>query len=183
MDATKATIYFTPILSIVVEDLLQLRKAIEEKIAQMEKELELYRKVLAALDEAIGKRSFTTAAEERERREAARKPLEVQTLKSKDGEELGVAEIYEDELVLKPKVPVKLEGLLKRFFVEKLLERYREEDEDAVRQGKREAALEYEVQEEGGAVKAVVVKNYGDENRRRDIIRAFRWTLERALKG
>jgi len=67
--------------------------------------------------------------------------------------------------------------------VEKLLERYREEDEDAVRQGKREAALEYEVQEEGGAVKAVVVKNYGDENRRRDIIRAFRWTLERALKG
>mgnify|MGYP001770708833 FL=1 len=167
----------------MVEDLLQLRKSLEEKIAELEKELELYRKILAALDEVIGRKSFTTAAEEKERREAGRKPLEVQILKSKEGEELGTAEIYEDEIVLKPKSPVKLEGLLKRFFIEKLLERYKEEDEDAVRQGKKNAALDYEVQEEDGAVKAIVVKNYGDENRRRDIIRAFRWTLERALKA
>ncbi len=166
----------------MVEELLQLRKSIEEKIAELERELELYRKILAALDEMIGKKSFTTAAEERERRESARKPLEVQTLKSKDGEELGTAEIYEDEIILKPRGQVRLEGLLRRFFIEKLLERYKEEDEDAVRQGKKNAALEYEVQEEDGVVKAIVVKNYGDENRRRDIIRAFRWTLERALK-
>lgn len=166
----------------MVEELLQLRKSVEEKIAELEKELELYKRILAVLDEVIGKRSFTTAAEERERRESARRPLEVQSLKSKDGEELGAAEIYEDEVVLKPKVQVRLEGLLRRFFIEKLLERYKEEDQDAVRQGKKSAALDYEVQEEEGVVKAIVVKNYGDENRRRDIIRAFRWTLERALK-
>jgi hypothetical protein len=169
----------------VVEDLLKLRKEVEERVAQLEKELEFYRRLLSALDEAIGKRSFTTAAEEKERREAAaaRKPLEVQPIKSKEGKELGVAEIYEDELVLRPKIAVKAEGLMKRFFIDKLLERYKEEDEDAVRRGRAEKALEYEVQEGGeGVIAAIVVKNYGDENRRRDIIRAFKWTLERATR-
>ncbi|MEZ0248803.1 MAG: hypothetical protein ABWJ97_05970 [Thermoproteus sp.] len=165
----------------MVEDLLQLREAVKERIAQLERELDLYKKLLAVLEEAIGEKSFTTAAEEKERR--AKKPLEVQILKSKEGEELGTAEIYEDEIVLRPKAPVKLEGVLRRFFLEKLLERYKEEDEEAVRRGEKRAALEYQVEEEGEAVRAIVVKNYGDENRRREIIRAFRWTLERALKA
>lgn len=170
-------------ITIVVEELLELRKILEEKIAQLENEVRLYKRLLSLIDEAIGQRSFTTAAQEREKREVAKKPLEVQVLKSKEGEELGIAEIYEDELVLKPKVSVKLEGLIKRFFVEKILDRYREEDEGAVREGKKRASLDYEIKEEGGNISAIVVRNYGDENRRRDIVRAFRWTLERSLKS
>lgn len=173
------------VIYVVVEDLLGLRKELEEKIAQLEKELEFYKRLLSALDEAIGRKSFVTAAEEKERRgaEAARRPLEVQPIKARDGEELGVAEIYEDELVLRPKSPIKAEGLIKRFFIEKLLERYKEEDEGAVREGRANKALEYEVQEGEGGITAIAVRNYGGEDRRRDLIRAFRWTLERTLKG
>lgn len=158
--------------------MLEIRKILEEKIAQLQQELKLYTALLEILDKSIGEKSFSTAAQ-------VAKPEVVEEVKGRGGEIYATVEVYRDYLYIKFKEPVKLDGLFKRFFLDKFLQKYREEDAKEVRQGslKQEEVLRYEL--EGGETETTAMKiyNYRTEERRREILRVLRWTLEKVYSG
>ncbi|RFA92343.1 hypothetical protein [Pyrobaculum aerophilum] len=164
-----------------VQKLLELRKILEEKIAKLQQELSLYTAMLEVLDKAIGEKSFTTAAAAQQ----TAKPEAVEEVRGRGGEVYATAEVYNNYLYIKFKEPVKLDGLFKRFFLDKFLQKYRDEDVREARQGalKQEEVLRYEV--EGGEGEAVALKiyNYRTEERKREILRVLRWTLEKVYSG
>ncbi|ACB39027.1 hypothetical protein [Pyrobaculum neutrophilum] len=161
-----------------VQKMLEVRKMLEEKIAKLQEELKLYTSLLELLDKAIGERSFSTAAQ-------VAKPEAVEEVRGKGGEVYATAEVYPNYLYVKFREPVRLDGLFKRFFLDKFLQKYREEDAREARQGtlKQEEVLRYEL--EGGEAEATAIKiyNYRTEDRRREILRVLRWTLEKVYSG
>jgi len=161
-----------------VQKLLEVRKMLEEKIAQLQEELKLYTSLLELLDRSIGERSFSTAAE-------AARPEAVEEVRGRGGEVYATVEVYGGYLYIKFREPVKLDGLFKRFFLDKFLQKYREEDAKEVRQGslKQEEVLRYELEGGEGEATAMKIYNYRSEERRREILRVLRWTLEKVYSG
>jgi hypothetical protein len=66
------------------------------------------------------------------------------------------------------------------FLLRKVLEAMSRDDEERVRLGEldRERMIKYEIVYDGDRVSEILVKNYRDEARLRDIINSVRWTLE-----
>ncbi|MFN3804146.1 MAG: hypothetical protein ACK4SY_03725 [Pyrobaculum sp.] len=158
-----------------IQKLLEVRKALEEKIAQLQKELALYTTLMEVLDRAIGERSFTTP----------QRPEATEEIKGKTGEVYATVSIYGDHLYVKFRQPIKVEGLFKRFFLDKFLQKYREEDAKDARQGaiRQEEILRYELEESDGEATAVRIYNYRSEERKREILRVLRWTLEKVFSS
>jgi len=159
--------------------MLEVRKLLEEKIAKLQEELKLYTALLELLDRSIGERSFFTAAE-------VAKPEAVEEVKGRSGEVYATVEVYKNYLYIKFKEPVKLDGLFKRFFLDKFLQKYKDEDAREVRQGalRQEEAFRYELESnEEGEATAMRIYNYRTEERKREIIRVLRWTLEKVYSA
>ena len=156
-----------------IQKLLEIRKLVEERINQLQQEIKLYTALLEFLDKSIGEKSFSTAAQ-------VARPEFVEEIKGRSGEIYATAEIYRDYIYIKFREPVKIDSLFKRFFLDKFLQKYRDEDMKEARQGRGEEVLRYEI-EEGGQGEAVALKiyNYKSEERRREILRVLRWTLEK----
>lgn len=161
-----------------VQKMLEIRKIVEEKVAQLQRELQFYTALLELLDKTIGERSFSTAAE-------VAKPEAVEEVKGRGGEVYATAEVYGNYLYIKFKQPVKVDGLFKRFFLDKFLQKYKEEDSREARQGaiKPEEVLKYELEESEGEATAIKIFNYRTEERKREILRVLRWTLEKVYSG
>jgi hypothetical protein len=165
-----------------VQRLLELRKALQERVAQLQRELELYSAMLSVLDKAIGEGSFSTAAQAAAAREG---PEAVEEVRGRGGEVYATVEVYGDRLHIKFARPVRLDGLFKRFFLDKFLQKYRSEDAEAVRQGslRQEEVLRYELEEGEGGVVGMRLYNYRTEERKREILRVLRWTLEKVYSA
>jgi hypothetical protein len=161
-----------------VQKLLEVRKMLEEKIAQLQEELKLYTSLLELLDKSIGERSFSTAAE-------AARPEAVEEVRGRGGEVYATVEVYGNYLHIKVREPVRLDGLFKRFFLDKFLQKYREEDAKEVRQGalRQVEVLRYELEGGEGEATAMKIYNYKSEERKREILRVLRWTLEKVYSG
>jgi len=166
-----------------VQKLLEVRKVIEEKIAKLQEELKFYTSLLEVIDKAIGEKSFSTAAQAA--RQETERPEAVEEVKGRSGEVYATVEVYRDKLRIKFKEPVKVDGLFKRFYLDKFLQKYREEDAREVRQGalRQEEALRYELEEQEGEATAMTIYNYRTEERKREILRVLRWTLEKVYGG
>lgn len=156
-----------------IQKLLELRKLVEEKINQLQQEIKLYTALLELLDKTIGEKSFSTAAQ-------VAKPEAVEEVKGRAGEVYATAEIYRDYIYIKFREPVKIDGLFKRFFLDKFLQKYKDEDMREARQGRQEEVLRYEIEEGApGEAAALKIYNYKTDERRREILRVLRWTLEK----
>ncbi|MCY0890875.1 MAG: hypothetical protein OWQ51_07850 [Pyrobaculum arsenaticum] len=171
-----------------VQKLLELRKMLEEKISKLQEEVKFYTALLEMLDKAIGEKSFTTAAQQISKTEvaAATRPEAVEQIKGRGGEVYATVEVYDNYLYIKFREPVRLDSLFKRFFLDKFLQKYRDEDAAEARRGsiKQDEVLRYELEEGAeGEVAGIKIYNYRTPERRREILRVLRWTLEKVYSG
>ena len=168
-----------------VKRLLELREKLESRIKELQEELNLLNEVREVLDGLIKSQSIMPATELITKQDLGRL-IETREIKSRVGNELlGTVEIYEGGVVIKPIKPFnKDNSAFKRFFRDKILEGFKQEDDRLVRDGqlRREEAFSYEVRLDDDNVTSIVIRNYRSDERLREIIRAIRWTLERALK-
>ena len=169
-----------------IKKLLELRGKIEDRIKQLEDEINYFKTILQIIDKLIRQGSITTASTlvQKEEKDYG-KLLETREIRSKDGNVVGYAEIYEYAIKLKPKEPIDPEKApFKRFFKEKILEAFRKEDLEKVKKGElsRDEVLNYEiVKNNEGKVVEILIENYGSDERLREILRSARWTFERLL--
>ena len=173
--------------------LAEMKAHLEKKIADSEREAEQLRSFLEIVDSLLAEKSFrhvkispeAQAASAPEEVEKARKQLgEVWPIVSPEGAHLADLEVTESELRLVPEPSIKYEVAsppLRAFLVTRVLDPMHTKDQEAARTGQLGASnvLEYEVEEDGGTLKALRVRNYGDQRRLAELRNAIRWTIRR----
>jgi len=181
--------------------LAELKKYLENRIRELSEELELLKLSLRMVDEALSKVSFKTAEQLMEK-----KPKEVEApvverkeivaavpekvsyereipILSRDGVLLGKVYVARDHLRIVPEQGMEFDVSsppFKNFVIAKVLKGMREKDMDRVFNGQLELdkAIEFDYStDDRNNLKELVVKNYRDENRLREIVNAVRWAF------
>ena len=169
-----------------VKKLLELRDKLESRIKELQEELKLLIEVRNALDSIIKSQSIVPAAELVAKPQDLGKLVETREIRSRVGNELlGTVEVYENGVSIKPIKPFSKDNTaFRRFFRDKILEGFKQEDDKLVKDGqlRREDAFNYEIKLDNDNVVGIVIRNYRSDERLREIIRAIRWTLERVIK-
>jgi len=183
-------------------ELAEAKAALERRLAELERRLEVLKLALALVEEelergsAAGQRGGAASAAPPQSAPqtagAAGKP-EIGKLGSKlweevlvwGGAELARFTVYERGLVVEPliEVPAGSPHLLNTLVL-KVLNEYRREDELAALRGglKHGERLSYTVVEEAGLVKRIVVRNWRERERLEEIRRAAALALSKVLQ-
>lgn len=173
--------------------LAEMKAYLEKKIADSEREVERLKSFVQVVDSLLAEKSFRPVKIPAEAQviaapegvEGARKQVsEVWPITSPDGVHLADLQITESELTLVPDPTIKYEVAsppLRAFLIARVLDPMHAKDQEVARTGQLSAnnVLAYEVDEDGGTLKALRVRNYGDQRRLAELRNAIRWTVRR----
>jgi hypothetical protein len=173
--------------------LAEMKAYFEKKISDSEREIERLRSFLQAVDSVLAEKSFRHVKIPSEAQAAAtpemsggkeRQTSEVWSITTPEGVHLADLQITESELMLVPDPNTKYDVAsppLRAFLVARVLDPMHLKDEESTRAGQLSAdkVLTYEVAEDGGALKSLRVRNYGDQRRLTELRNAIRWTVRR----
>ena len=176
--------------------LAAIKGYIEQRLEELRSEIAILERLKTFVDEELAGLSFRRAAEARsparlgvEKAEGVRAPPEkpppgrVRVLRSKTGELLAKVVISGNEIrfIVDPKINLPREARpFQSFLLRKVLEAMSRTDKERVEKGLIPPGheLEYEVVYEGDRVREIIVRNFREEYRLREIVNAVRWTLE-----
>jgi hypothetical protein len=176
--------------------LLALRKELEEELEEVREREDKLQSYINTLNTLIGTTSFTTAELALETTgESTPAPAAASvdfprtiTVTGKDnGLDLATIEVDETDLRVIPAEHALYDikrGAFARFFVEKILGQYQQEDRHRVENGEIgwDDAFDFEVKAEDGILQEVTIRNYGDEVQLQEIQRTLRWSLEKVYR-
>jgi len=176
-----------------VKRLAEMKSYLEKKIADFEREIEQLRSFLGVVDSLLAEKSFRhvkispeiQVAVTPEKAEVAKKlASEVWPIATPEGTHLADLQVTESELILVPDPSIKYDVAsppLRAFLIARVLDPMHTKDQDAARTGQLgpDNVLVYEVEEDGGTLKALRVRNYRDQRRLVELRNAMRWTIRR----
>jgi len=176
-----------------LKHLAEMKAYLEKKIADSEREAERLKSFLKVVDSLLAEKSFKPvkiardilAGVGQEKVEEARKEAaEMWPITTPDGAHLADLQITQSDLTLVPDPSIKYEVAsppLRAFLVARVLDPMHMKDQEAARVGQLGVSnvLVYEVQEDGGILKTLRVRNYGDQRRLAELRNAIRWTVRR----
>ncbi|TFG33801.1 hypothetical protein EU527_06580 [Candidatus Thorarchaeota archaeon] len=181
-----------------IQVLLNIRTELSKEIDRLKDMIARLEQHIETLDAQIARSSFTTAdavlpAASRTtpppEREMSTSETQSITLVNKAGNlELGTIEILEQSLRVIPAEHAIYDitrGAFARFFVERILGKYQQEDRHRVENGEIEwdDAFDFEVKAEDNILDEMIIRNFGDESRFLDIQNALRWALEKTYSA
>ncbi|MFW9846617.1 MAG: hypothetical protein ACFFD6_07710 [Candidatus Thorarchaeota archaeon] len=182
--------------------LLELRKELDEQLAELREKADRVESYIQALDSIIGVSSFTTAdsaiaaaatagvleSREEAAESAVDEPRTIQVMNKPGDLELATIDIDRQSLTIIPADHAIYDikrGAFARFFVERILGQFQQEDRLKVEAGEIEweQAFDFEVQAEDGVLQQIVIRNYGESNRLGEIQNTLRWALEKIYRA
>ncbi len=184
-----------------IQILLQLRKDLEDELVNLQNRITQIEEYIQALDSTIGTGSFSTADTALGKFESEPvvepEPSDIGvtdedrtiTIRAKDKDlELATIEVAGNTLKVVPASHALYDikrGAFARFFVEKILGSFQQEDRVNVENGlmEWEEAFDFEVMADDGILQEIVVRNYGDDTRLDEIERTLRWSLEKIYRA
>ena len=176
-----------PIEEEIIKQLMDLRSYLEERIRQLEEETEKLRALFKIVDEVILTKSFKKA--EAIQVAGPKMPLASQyneeiPLKTATGMLLATIYVGDIEAQIVP-----AEGLtfttsippFQQFMITRILEPMRAKDAEDSQKGlvMPDQTLSYEIVAEDDIIKELIIRNYGDRKRLREIVSSARWTFEK----
>jgi hypothetical protein len=185
-----------------VEHLAALKSYLEKRLLALENKVELYKEYIRAVDSVLTRSSFKVAAELLKETPVttAGKPIEREAAKEiagaqksdlvsrADGGKLGMMTISKNSVTVTPaenmRIPVD-SGTFNTFFIRKILDNMVEKDEEQVKLGKLSTKdkMKYLIEKKSdGTLKELVILNYKDESRLKQITTTMRWTLEKVAQ-
>jgi len=162
----------------------ELKLWLEQRIAQLQEELERLRETLGYVDENLRASTFRQA---NEMMAEAKEAPEVRELKrDKGGQVIATASITSDAVSVEP-TGVALKSStppFKSYLMGKVLQGMRTKDEELVRSGKLAKGLElrFDVDEANGNIAKLVIENYREKARLNEILNMVSWTFSRMLE-
>ena len=182
--------------------LLELKKELEEEMQDLRARIRQIEGYIRAIDASITSGSFATADAA-----IAGTPTPTPTSSPTPPVTTGVPELRSIELFNKARelelatmevtsqeircIPAPhatydiKKGAFARFFVERILGKFQEEDRHKVEAGEMtwDDAFDFEVRSDDGILDEVIIRNYGGEVRLTEIERALRWALEKIYRA
>ncbi|MEM2215752.1 MAG: hypothetical protein QXF28_03190 [Nitrososphaerota archaeon] len=192
-----------------LKNLAKVKEYLEERISELEKELNLLKQMVELVDRELVEKSFRKPSISIETKEEvgevvkeaqkavpvkpeAPAPQEVEEgririLKSRTGDTLATVYISPTELrfIIDPSINVTYDMKpFSSFLVKKVLESMAKTDSERVEKGRLPPGHElvYNIVQEGDRVKEIVIRNFREEYRLREIVNAIRWTLETIIE-
>jgi hypothetical protein len=173
--------------------LAEMKAYLEKKIADSEREAERFKSFLEIVDSLLAEKSFRhvkispdvlTATVAEKIGEVRKDVGEVWPITTPEGIHLADVQTTASELTLVPDPTIKYEVTsppLRAFLVARVLDPMHAKDQEAARAGQLDAnsVLVYEMDDDGGFLKALRVRNYGDQRRLTELRNAIRWTVRR----
>ncbi|MFW9908278.1 MAG: hypothetical protein ACFFEF_06865 [Candidatus Thorarchaeota archaeon] len=184
-----------------VPTLLEIRRELQKELEELRSRIKKIEEYIKALDATITAGSFATAEAAMSSAAPAKTPpperattegvpeLRSIVLFNKGRDlELATLEVTSHEIRAIPAAHAVYDikrGAFARFFVERILGKFQEEDRHRVEAGELtwDDAFDFEVRADNGILEEVVIKNYGGEVRLTEIERAMRWALEKVYKA
>jgi hypothetical protein len=174
----------------LTKKLAEMKSFLERRIKQQEEEVNNLRSFLEAVDSLLTERSFRrveirpTVEAATAKTEPAPTPSDSIPIMTTDGVRIASMSVGPHSLEVIPESTVNLDSNsppLRSFLVAKVLEPMLTKDKEAATAGSLlpDNMLTYDVEQEGGRLKAIVVRNYGDDRRLLELKNAIRWTLRR----
>lgn len=182
--------------------LLELRKQLEDQIVEVREGIMKLESMLQTLDSVIGSGSFTTADRITDASTpatpsdsdtvSATPPFEGDrsiVVRSKDRDhDLATIEVSESNLKIIPADHAVYDikrGAFARFFIERILGNFQQEDRHNVEGGSMswEEAFDFEVHADESILQELIIRNYGGEERLSEIQRTLRWALDKIYRA
>ena len=179
-----------------IQNMVQLKETIIEKLAKYEEEITFLQKTLDILDTSLKDSSFTKASDlpktGSDKKIDSEDPEKIDNTipikKSKNGEIIAnaivtpeqVSIILEDGIGLTPEVPP-----LRTFFVERIIGEMKKNDNRLVENGQinEESVINCIINKNGSAIREIIIKNYREKNRIDEIINTATWSLTRMIEN
>lgn len=172
---------------------------IEERIAELEGQIEKLRETLLVVDSVLKRTSFRSAAEippAAEEAPPAPAPAKKETgqvsevrqiRRGKEGPLIANAYVSSASVSIVPTTDAKLSTNtppFKTFFVNRILEGMKQKDKEIVEKGQisSDGMIEYSVDEKAGMIEKIVIKNYREKQRLDEIINTITWAFSRMLE-
>jgi len=174
----------------LTKKLAEMKSFLERRIKQQEDEVNSLRSFLEVVDSLLAERSFRPV----EIAAPTQPPGRPRALPSTHSESIPImttngatiASILMDQdgMHVVPETNVKLDSNsppLRAFLLGKILDPMQTKDKEAASSGAipPEDILAYDLEQEDGYLKAIHIKNYGDDRRVLELKNAIRWTLRR----
>jgi hypothetical protein len=166
-----------------------MKSFLERRIKQQEEEVGYLRSFLEVVDTLLAEKSFRRVeikptAEAMQRTEPPPSAPDSIPIMTTDGVRIASMSVGPHSLEVVPEATVNLDSNsppLRSFLVAKVLEPMLTKDKEAATAGTLppDNMLTYEVEQEGGRLKAIMIRNYGDDRRLLELKNAIRWTLRR----
>jgi len=164
--------------------LAELKQYLSQKKEMLEEELEKLNSIISVIDDLLASKSFKTGievmkkAEEKVEAETALQKLELVY----KGTKVGEIEVYQTYAKVIPLPELKLSTVtspFEAFLVRKVLEPMRERDVEraAKNELRPDQMFSYDIIEEGGLLKYIVVRNFRDRIRLKELANAASWTF------
>jgi len=163
----------------------ELKLWLEQRIAELEQELERLKETLSYVDNSLRVSTFKQASE---MMSESKEAPEVRELKrDKGGQVIATASITPDAVAIEPNSGVVLKTStppFKSFLMGKILQGMKIQDEELVGSGKLTKGMElrFDADEANGAIVKLVIENYRDKARLNEILSTVSWTFSRMLE-
>ncbi|MEM2988681.1 MAG: hypothetical protein QXU06_02055 [Candidatus Bathyarchaeia archaeon] len=170
------------------EDLKRLAEAkafLERRIGELEAEVANLRSLVEVVDVLLAERSFKKV--KLPKAPEAEAPVQSIPIKTEDGVHLADLDVFKDHMAVRIDEGLKLDAgspPLRAFLIGKVLDPLQAKDLEAVKAGEipPDKAISYELDQEDGRVRGLIIRNYGTEKRLLELKNAIRWTLRRAYE-
>jgi len=180
-----------------IQVLLKIRTELNSEVDRLKDMIARLEDHIISLDAQIAKGSFVTAdaAIPREGTPAPQvstietgEPQTVNIMNKAGNLELGMVETIEQTMRIIPAEHAVYDitrGAFARFFLERILGKFQQEDRHRVESGKIEweDAFDFEVSAEDNILDEMVIRNIGDDARKKEILNALRWALEKTYSA
>lgn len=176
--------------------LLEVRNSLKDRIEALKTEINDLDTAIKKIDEYIVKQGFRRLSIEPSMEQvvadgdenslvASSDDEQMQSsIKSKNGTTLGHVIIKENAINFQPSSEFNFEVEMppfQSFFIDRVLENMRRTDEERAenREIDLDETLSYEVSEENGLIKSIIIRNFRDDRRLSEIRSSLRWTLDK----
>jgi len=179
-----------------IQVLLKIRTELNEEVDRLKDMIARLEGHIDSLNIQIASGSFTTAdvavpASNDTPSEISTETVEPQSIPimNKAGNlELGMIEIIDQTMRIMPAehgIYDITRGAFARFFLERILGKFQQEDRHRVENGEIEwdDAFDFDVKAEDNILDEMVIRNIGDDARQKEIQNALRWALEKTYSA
>jgi hypothetical protein len=170
-----------------VKRLAELREWLVKQISDKEEEVERLKMTLMVIDNTLKQASFKPAVVLSQQAGMETESEEARQLRTKDNVIMANAYTAPHSVTIVPVIDMKFNvntPPFQSFFINRILEGMKNKDKERVERGELASneVIDYNVDDEDGVIRKIVVNNYRDKERLDEIINTAAWALARMLE-